>query len=226
MIPLARPLHYGCKGRDVTAVQLALRVAKFRKTDPTGKYGVKTQKQVHEFKLHHGIHLEHGYREKTHHALWPYFGYTARHLYRQAYERIEENRMVNRIIGAAWYGYNEREWMHYTQDGRRGTDFGPPPNVPNWTDCSGFATWCYKSAGAPDPNGLGYRIIGYTGTMIQHGTVISTPTRACLVFYGHPVSHVAVYVGNGNVISFGSESGPLYLPLRYRSDFNHMRRYF
>ena len=30
-----------------------------------------------------------------------------------------------------------------------------PPSVPSYEDCSSFATWCYWTANAPDPNGRG-----------------------------------------------------------------------
>lgn len=226
-VPLARHLEYGLKGKDVTAVQLALRNAKFRHDAPTGKYGVKTKHEVGEFKKHHGIVQEVGYDDKTHRALWDDFGPVARELYEDVYDRIHTLPLRQKIVEAAIVGYNNRAVMHYTQDSRRGTDMAPPPNVPNYTDCSGFATWCYKSAGANDPNGLGYDPIGYTGTMIEHGKVVplSSLSKADLVFYGHPVSHVAVYVGSGRVISFGSEPGPLLLPTGYRPDVNHARRY-
>lgn len=103
------------------------------------------------------------------------------------------------------------------------------PLYPTYTDCSGFATWCYWEADAPDPNGFNYNGYGYTGTMIVNGRIVTSTDNlrlGDLCFYGSPVSHVAVYVGNGNVSSFGSEVGPLLLPVRYRADFNHCRTYF
>lgn len=225
MIPLARHLSMGMKGRDVTAVQLALRNAKMREHKPTGRYGRATKHQVGEFKRHAGVH-ELGYGPGTHKHLWPYFGRTARHLYAEAANNIEKTHVVHGVVAAGMLGYNERDVIHYTQDGRRMQDFAPPPNVPNWTDCSGFDTWTYKSGGAPDPNGFGYNGYGFTGTMIEHGTEISTPVVGCLVFYGHPISHVALYIGNGRVISHGSEAGPNLEEVHYRGDFNHYRRYF
>jgi len=228
-VPLVRHLHYGLKGRDVTAVQLALRNAHVRKDGPTGKYGVNTKHQVGEFKKHHRIKLEEGYDEKTHKALWPYFGATAYALYKDVHDDKLALPMRQAVVDAAMYGYGQRAYMHYTQDSRRMTDFAPPPNVPNWTDCSGFATWCYKTAGAPDPNGLGYNGYGFTGTMLKHGRNVSLsgPLRkADLIFYGRPVvTHVAIYVGNGRVVSFGSEPGPLLLDMHYRYDINCARRY-
>lgn len=118
------------------------------------------------------------------------------------------------IVAAAMWGYYNRDAIHYSQSGMRMKDFGPPPNVPNNTDCSGFATWCYKAAGARDPNGRGFDGTGYTGTLWGHGTAIPRAQLqpGDLVFYRNPLSvnsHVAVYVGNGKVSSHGQEAGPL-----------------
>lgn len=226
-VPLIRHLHYGMKGKDVTAVQLALRNARFRNDAPTGHYGVKMKHEVGEFKKSQGIRLEVGYDVKTHRALWPHFGPVAHDLYKTMYQNRQYLPMRQGVVDTALFGYDQRTVMHYTQDGRRMTDFAPPPNVPNWTDCSGFATWCYKSAGAPDPNGFRYNGYGFTGTMLQNGRKVSPASlvKADLIFYGSPVSHVAIYVGSGRVISFGSEVGPLLLDMHYRSDFNQCRRY-
>ena len=37
--------------------------------------------------------------------------------------------------------------------------------LPLTTGCSGFVTICFYEAGAPDPNGLDYSGLGYTGTL-------------------------------------------------------------
>lgn len=135
------------------------------------------------------------------------------------------------IIAAAWYAYYHRNSIGYTQSAERGRDFGPPPNVPGNTDCSAFATWCYKSAKCRDPNGLGYSWIGYTGTLVKHGHRLSSKGQLIygdLVFYGGSRSvpgHVAVYVGQGKVISHGSSPGPLLLAVGYRPIID-MRSYF
>jgi cell wall-associated NlpC family hydrolase len=75
------------------------------------------------------------------------------------------------------------------------------------TDCSGFVTLCYKEAGAPDPNGLGYSGYGYTGTLIEHGRKTSSPTGGDLHFWSNP-GHVAIDVGDGQVIGWGEAPGP------------------
>jgi cell wall-associated NlpC family hydrolase len=80
-----------------------------------------------------------------------------------------------------------------------------------------------------DPNGLNYNGWGFTGTQIQHGKRISVVQLkpGDLVFYGrHGISHVAIYVGNGRVVSHGSESGPLLLSTYYRSDLQYAISYW
>jgi hypothetical protein len=88
------------------------------------------------------------------------------------------------------------------------------------TDCSGFVTLVYKAAGAPDPNNRGYDGFGYTGTLASNGRRTNDPQPGDLVFYGSgpPWSHVAVYIGAGEVIGFGSDPISRH-PARYRSDF-------
>jgi cell wall-associated NlpC family hydrolase len=88
--------------------------------------------------------------------------------------------------------------------------FGPAPRI---MDCSGFATLCYKHAGAPDPNGTGYNGSGNTGTLIAHCKKVSADKAAPgdLCFYGGTPAfpaHVTVYIGNGQVISMGKQGDP------------------
>jgi cell wall-associated NlpC family hydrolase len=96
-------------------------------------------------------------------------------------------------------------------------------------------TWCYWAAGAPDPNGRNFDGLGYTGTQIGNGTAVTLEQAqpGDLVFYGKKVdpdpqagiTHVALYVGNGNVISHGSESGPHLVQVDYRSDRKLIKSY-
>jgi len=225
-VPLIRHLEMGLKGKDVTAVQLALRHAHMRNHNPTGRYGRATKHQVGEFKRKHNIH-ELGYGSKTHKALWPEFGNIAYRIYKDAYDRKHTVSLGQKVVNVALYGVAHKDVIHYSQGANRMKDFAPPPNVPNYTDCSGFATWCYKCAGAPDPNGFGYNGYGYTGTMLLHGTKVSLSAlqKGDLIFYGSPVSHVTIYAGSGRAISHGSEIGPILIEALYRS-VNQARRYF
>lgn len=89
-------------------------------------------------------------------------------------------------------------------------------NLPTTTDCSGFATLVYKSAGAPDPNGLNYNGFGYTGTLLQHMKQIRWWSRrpGDLCVYGPGTGHhVAIYmeprgIGDALMCSHGREQGP------------------
>lgn len=103
-------------------------------------------------------------------------------------------------------------------------------------DCSGFVTRCCEAGGVPNPNyGQTYSSgQGYTGTLLA-GTSPTTREalkKGDLVFYGFTTSsrpgfpygsptHVAIYVGGGMVVSMGSDPGPSYLPLTYRTTNAH-----
>jgi len=121
--------------------------------------------------------------------------------------------------------YNQRASEHYTEGSQRwsGIKGGVmPPNVPPYSDCSADATWCYWTQFGSGPDFLNDQNwqAGYTGSLTAHGTKIACNTNtlqpADLVFYGSPVNHVAIYVGNGKVVSHGSD--PVgYLSYTYRA---------
>ena len=60
--------------------------------------------------------------------------------------------------------------MHYTEDSRRDDWLvnNEPSKLPQWTDCSGWVSESAYVAGAPDPSGLDWRFLGYTGTLLDH----------------------------------------------------------
>ncbi len=90
-------------------------------------------------------------------------------------------------------------------------------------DCSGAATCIYKWAKLKDPNGLGYRHEGYTGTMLAHLPHYTNPKRArrgALVIFGPATGeHVAVVLDpdtvNGDPLLFShgfrGATGPIRL---------------
>jgi cell wall-associated NlpC family hydrolase/prophage tail gpP-like protein len=127
---------------------------------------------------------------------------------------------------AVWGCYHEgdMEYVHTWSPkiNARLSDDDPPPNVPGFTDCSGFAHWCYKSAGAPDPG-------TWTGPQWTSGNKISAAQLQVgdLVFYNGTVvpGHVAVYIGGGNVATFGTEPGPVIKPVKYWSALAGYRSY-
>lgn len=147
----------------------------------------------------------------------------AKKLRAQEHTLLNTGDVTKRGVAAALLSVRHRSVIHYTQGplrniGIRGHGLWPP-NYPHYADCSMHDTWVYFVAGAPDPNRRGYDGYGYTGTQ-QHGRWVSyssAPVLA-LVFYGHPVGHVATIVVHGAwVVSHGSEAGPLLLRVNYRT---------
>jgi cell wall-associated NlpC family hydrolase len=131
----------------------------------------------------------------------------------------------DKVVELARKGVANEPKIHYAET-------RPMPlawKLPLTTDCSGFATLCYKLAGAPDPNGLSYNGTGYTGTLIGRGKPVRRPQPGDLVFYGPGAAfHVAIVVEAGPdplTVSHGQEAGPQYCrvsqdnrqPVRFRS---------
>lgn len=126
------------------------------------------------------------------------------------------------IVANALWGVSHEPSIHYTMDNRRDDALrGPERHLPLWTDCSGFDTLCYKWAGAPDPNGLKYRALGFTGTMLDHLKTIPLHDAEIgdLVIWGiYPGHHVAMIVNMSNpkdpdLVSHGQERGPFHISL-------------
>lgn len=147
----------------------------------------------------------------------------------------------SRAVHAAYLGLRNASSLHYTQGAARWEGIDRRLNArkgefPKHADCSAFASWClwnglFVPFGVRDTvNGTRWRS-GYTGTMVAHGKRVVHEKNiqwADLALYGDPfgrTGHVAVCVGGGKVISFGSEAGPFLLPLHYRSDLHQIRRY-
>lgn len=105
--------------------------------------------------------------------------------------------------------------------------FAPLSEVQRRIDCSTHATFSYRDAGHPDPNGRGYDGYGFTGTLIAQGEQTRVPRVGDLAFYGNPngrTGHVAVYIGGNQVCTFGST--PIKVAgVHYRGDFDQFRSY-
>jgi hypothetical protein len=144
------------------------------------------------------------------------------------------------VAHVALFALNHKRGMNYTENmGLRMwgiTHRVYLPYVPKYADCSSFATWCYFACHLPDPNGprFNYNGYGYGATLRAHGKVVSAPKIGDLVFYCYKAKsglrgllcrHVAVYVGNGKVVSFGQQGGPYLWPVHYRSDIVEYCRY-
>ena len=88
------------------------------------------------------------------------------------------------------------------------------PHLPHEGDCSSTFAWLYYACHRRDPNGAGYAY-GSTSTLMTHGVRVSAPSPDDAVLYAWPgrgVSHVAMYVGGGQVVSHGMSGAPQLLP--------------
>jgi hypothetical protein len=96
----------------------------------------------------------------------------------------------------------------------------------------------YEAAGFDDPNGRGYDGYGYTGTLVAHGRAVKrSEIQPCdLVFYGSASprpgfpagapTHVGMVMDRaGAIFTFGSDPGPSFRRIDYRSDLHSIRRY-
>lgn len=152
---------------------------------------------------------------------------------------FKQNLLRSKIVDAGFFWYAHRSAIAYSQ--ARPFQVRQPPRVPQRWDCSAFVTNCYYGGGAQNPNGRSWDGLGYTGTLISHGTRLHSIVEAHpgdLIFYGSSPggkpgfrkgdpTHVALFVGQvkgvASVLSHGSY--PMHL-LRwdYRA-VNQIRRY-
>lgn len=228
---LTRTLKRGMRGSDVLGIKYGLRKAGFgRGLVFNNRYGLGVVNNVKRLQRARGLHVDGQIGPKTWAALRPqmppYGCWLVNH-----YKPVAPVGVADLVVKEALYLAAHAASIHYTQSSLRwqGIDNRiKPPSFPRYADCSSMATYCYWVAGGPDPNNLGFRA-GYTGTMVNHGWRVSVPRAGDLCFYGWQSrgvpEHVAVYIGGGRVVSHGSESGPLNLPLHYRGDLVQIRRY-
>ena len=125
-----------------------------------------------------------------------------------------------KLVAAAKWGVPRESAIHYSEGPIRSQAITQPfTKLPLTTDCSGYVTRCYKEAGLPDPNGLGYKQLGYTGTLLSGAheilTDVSKALPGDLIVYGPGTGwHVAMIVEAGKdplTVSHGQESGPEYV---------------
>jgi peptidoglycan hydrolase-like protein with peptidoglycan-binding domain len=233
VVPFGRRLGGGEEGLDVNAIKRGLAQAGFGELkNITNKFGPGMVANLKAFQKHKGIEQSGRYGPRTHKALVPHFDARAAHLYTSFDPTDTEATKRRAIVAAMLLLYNQRNGVHYTQSPQRMQGVREklkPPKFPTFEDCSSSSTWAYYVAGAPDPNGLNYNGQGWTGTLCRHGKVVQAggASPGDLVFYGAgpPWGHVAVYIGNGKVISHGSEKGPYLLPMDYRMDRGEIHSY-
>jgi cell wall-associated NlpC family hydrolase len=119
-----------------------------------------------------------------------------------------------KIVEFAKWGCKHEPEIHYLQS-RPMAGLDSPEVLPLKTDCSGFATLCYKWAGGPDPNGRKFCGAGWTGDMAAHGKHIAKSAVKpgdLIVYGGEPRhQHVCIVIEGGadpKLISHGQEKGP------------------
>ena len=148
-------------------------------------------------------------------ALKPFIDAFGRLLIQQAARAAAAaNTTRKKIVAAARLCFDHRDEIHYTQS--READGGRAPEaqaaaVPATGGLLVVHHLVLLRADAPDPNGNGYNLEGFTGDEVRHGTRVTNPGLADLVFYGpsrSEINHVNLYVGGGKIIGHGGEAGP------------------
>lgn len=231
VVPFGRPLKMGMRGTDVRAVQRVLARDKVGGTlkGATGVYGIRTRSRVKKAQKKYGLPASGVYGLNLHARLAPDFAPFDVFLYTGVNpNETKEQKLRRLIVAAALSFYAHGAHCHYTMGPSRMTivrkKLKSLDGVELYEDCSSSCTGFYYMAGAPDPNGNGYNLEGFTGTLWARGRLVTLAQAqpGDLVFYkspsypGFPYAHVAVYIGGGKVISFGSEP-PRILPIDYRT---------
>lgn len=244
IVPFIHTLKVGQKDCPCPAVfqlQRALKRAGVRDGKATGFYGAATGRQVITFQRKAKVSPSGIYGYPTHLKLSRFYDAAGRgRLAQVAHSRKVVGWRQGILRGRAAYARAAIAGRaHYSQGPSRA--FLPSlPRTPLATDCSGYATWLYKISGAPtsglvgdlpDPSGFGYRVVGYTGTLAQHGIRIAANAAlkvGDLVFYGggYPYGHVAIVVDAvRRLVTSHGQPGVRTVPFNYRH-VSAIRRYF
>jgi len=90
---------------------------------------------------------------------------------------------------------------------------------PNSYDCSGLVMYAYAAAGIALPHSSSMQ--STIGTPVSYSAL----QPGDLVFFYSPVSHVAMYIGNGQIVQASTYGQPVSVTqLAYMPDFNSARR--
>lgn len=126
-------------------------------------------------------------------------------------QKINAKRQL--VVAFAKWGIANADQIHYAQIRPiTRVKVGKLPALPWTTDCSGFVTTAYESAGLLDPNKRSYDGEGNTETL-QTGTKTTSPKPGDIgVFgtgYGHHALIALAAAADPECGSHGSEVGPL-----------------
>jgi peptidoglycan hydrolase-like protein with peptidoglycan-binding domain len=217
---LANPLMHG---PDLKPLQHALKADRLYQGPADGVFGSGTADACKRAKYRLGYPLRAvvptggqvllNYLDGTVH-LPP--GYTTRRRSR-GYGLTRAQQTRQRIVQWAHWGVAHADQIHYSMGPDR-SDWlhqrvGALPIV---TDCSGWCTLEYRWGGGPDPSRFQFRVVGFTGTMLDNGATIPLyqALPADLVIWGaYPGHHVATITDIDDpadplIISHGNEDGP------------------
>ncbi len=89
---------------------------------------------------------------------------------------------------------------------------------PNAFDCSGLVGWAYKQVGVALPR------TSAAQSRVGKPVAKSDLRPGDLVFFYKPVSHVAIYIGNGKVVHASTSGQPVKVTDLNRMPFNSARR--
>jgi peptidoglycan DL-endopeptidase CwlO len=89
---------------------------------------------------------------------------------------------------------------------------------PRAFDCSGLASWAFRQAGVTLPRTS--RAMSRVGTPVAKSQL----QPGDLVFFYRPVSHVAIYIGNGQVVHASTSGQPVKITALNRMPFAGARR--
>lgn len=213
-LPCPRTVNKGDSGDDVWSIQSALREwgkekrptkeKDVRRYAPTGTIALPTVNQIKHFQDLHNIPQSGVSGPRTWNLLTEFMQGAAIAKAQASYKKYHPVTTRDKIVRAAKDGYANRSQIHYVQIRPMVWHRTKPLHADNLyaEDCSSFATWCYFVAGASDPNGFGYNGSGNTSSLRSHGKRVSTPRPGDLVHYADP-DHVAIYIGDGIVVSNG-----------------------
>lgn len=233
VVPLRRTLKKGMSGPDVVAVFRALSKWEHRHgvgsyhENPTPLYGAGKADRVRRFQKAHALKGDRQYGPRTHERLLPFFDAYGAHKMQAFHPKTGPGKKRQVATDVAMFAYRNCG-HHYSQNSylrcQAYYQKAKPPHTYTTEDCSGFdlfTKWCASIYAGP--------VDGWTGTMRQHGRVVSRATCE-IADSAHYTNHVAPIVSVRNrqnilVMSWGHEGAPFFVPMDYRDDLIEIRSY-
>ncbi|MBJ7450948.1 MAG: C40 family peptidase [Blastococcus sp.] len=91
---------------------------------------------------------------------------------------------------------------------------------PDAFDCSGLTSYAYRAAGISLPHS------SRSQAQMGQSVPVSQLQPGDLLFFYSPTSHVAMYIGNGQMVHASTSTKPVYVASfnSMKGDFTHARR--